>query len=100
MLVEHPYCKPFGVPMSFFSGTRSVERSTAPALRTASVPTEDDADQFYRELIDRRPALLEEKLKLHTRIIDEFNLALLEKLPRDEFVRQIRAYVANYVREE
>jgi len=51
-------------------------------------------------LIDRRPALLDEKLKLHARIIDEFNLALLEKLPHEEFVRQIRAYVMAYVRAE
>ena len=87
--------------MSFFSDTRSVERSTAPiAVRTAPVPREDDAAQFYRDLIERRPALLEEKLKLHARIIDDFNLALLEKLPQEEFVRQIRAYVERYVRAE
>jgi pilus assembly protein CpaF len=87
--------------MSFFSDTRSVERSTAPtAGRTAPAPTADHADQFYRDLIERRPALLEEKLKLHARIIDEFNLALLEKLPQEEFVRQIRAYVERYVRAE
>jgi len=30
---------------------------------------------YYRELISQRPALLDEKLKLHERIIDEFNLA-------------------------
>jgi pilus assembly protein CpaF len=48
----------------------------------------------------RRPALIEEKLKLHARIIDEFNLTLLERLPREELVRQVNAYVANYVRAE
>src|SRR5258708_1416107 len=47
-----------------------------------------------------RPPLLEEKLKLHARIIDEFNLVLLEKLPRAELVRQVHAYVADYVRSE
>jgi len=57
-------------------------------------------DNFYRELIDQRPALLEEKLKLHSRIIDEFNLILLEKLPHAELVRQVHAYVAKYVRSE
>src|SRR5438552_4000381 len=85
--------------MSFFSGPRSVERAVAsPPVRTAQV--EADADQFSRDLIDRRPALLDEKLKLHARIIDEFYLALLEKLPHEEFVRQIRTYVTNYVRIE
>src|SRR5205085_3129264 len=58
------------------------------------------ADAPYRDLIERRPKLLEEKLKLHARIIDEFNLTLLEKLPRAELVRQVKAYVASYVRAE
>src|SRR5258708_19176587 len=87
--------------MSFFSDARSVERPTAPiAVRTPPAPREDETAQFYRDLIERRPALLEEKLKLHARIIDDFNLALLEKLPQEEFVRQIRAYVERYVRAE
>ena len=59
-----------------------------------------DTGKLYQDLIARRPALLEEKLKLHARIIDEFNLVLLEKLPRAELVKQVRAYVANYVRTE
>jgi pilus assembly protein CpaF len=59
-----------------------------------------DTGKLYQNLIARRPALLEEKLKLHARIIDEFNLVLLEKLPRSELVKQVRAYVANYVRSE
>ncbi|HEY4921535.1 MAG TPA: CpaF family protein [Xanthobacteraceae bacterium] len=58
------------------------------------------AGDFYKELVDQRPTLLEEKLKLHARIIDEFNLVLLEKLPRAELVRQVHAYVTNYVRTE
>ena len=60
----------------------------------------DDVGKLYQDLIARRPALLEEKLKLHSRIIDEFNLVLLEKLPRAELVRQVHDYVANYVRAE
>jgi pilus assembly protein CpaF len=57
-------------------------------------------NDVYQELVLRRPALIEEKLKLHARIIDEFNLTLLERLPREELVRQVNAYVANYVRAE
>jgi pilus assembly protein CpaF len=60
----------------------------------------DRAEKLYEDLIDRRPALLEEKLKLHSRIIDEFNLTLLDKLPRAELVRQVYAYVAKYVQAE
>jgi pilus assembly protein CpaF len=63
-------------------------------------PPVPDAETFYRELIDQRPALLDEKLKLHARIIDEFNLTVLEKLPRTELVKQVNAYVAKYVRSE
>ena len=85
--------------MSFFSGPRSVERAVAsPPVRTAQV--EAEADQFYRDLIDRRPALLDEKLKLHARIIDEFNLVSLEKLPREDLVREVRTYLVEYMRTE
>lgn len=52
------------------------------------------------EPVTGRAILLDEKLKLHSRIIDEFNLALLEKLSPDEMRRQVQAYVANYVRAE
>jgi pilus assembly protein CpaF len=85
--------------MSFFSPARSAAR-----LENVNVvPTEApkiEADRLYQELIDRRPALIDEKLKLHARIIDEFNLPVLEKLPHEEFVQQVRTYVANYVRAE
>jgi pilus assembly protein CpaF len=55
---------------------------------------------FYRDLIANRPSLIDEKLKLHERIIDEFNLTLLEKLPPEELLKQVRTYVGNYVRAE
>lgn len=54
----------------------------------------------YSDVIARRPVLLEEKLKLHNRIIDDFNLALLEKMSPDELRQQVQSYVANYVRAE
>jgi pilus assembly protein CpaF len=54
----------------------------------------------HNELLSQRPALLDEKLKLHGRIIEEFNLALLEKLSPEELRREIQAYVAKYIRTE
>lgn len=98
----------------FNNSTRAQPRVAVPAQRPQPAqsphpvqspqplrePQQADEEQFYRELIDQRPALLDEKLKLHTRIIDEFNLALLEKMPHEEFVRQVRNYVLNYVRLE
>src|SRR4029079_19097757 len=66
----------------------------------AFVPDRKTEEALYAELMDRRPALLDEKLKLHARIIDEFNLPVFEKLPREEMVRQIRTYVTDYVKNE
>jgi pilus assembly protein CpaF len=85
--------------MSFFASIRSAERVVTPNA-DQNPPLEPAADRFYRELVDQRPALIDEKLRLHARIIDEFNLGVLEKLPHEEFVRQISAYVSNYVRAE
>jgi pilus assembly protein CpaF len=96
--------------MNFFSGlSNRTERSPATFERPATPAATrvdangsngNEAENFYREIIERRPALLDEKLKIHARIIDEFNLALVEKLPREELVKQVHAYVANYVRTE
>jgi len=90
-----------GMAMSFLLGVppRGQERPHPPATQTPE-GSRGEVEKFYRELIARRPALLDEKVKLHAHIIDEFNLTLLEKLPREELVRQVRAYIANYVRIE
>src|SRR6516164_7345106 len=82
--------------MSFLSGVSHPSDRSRTSVGGANGHTET----FYKELVDRRPALLEEKLKLHARIIDEFNLTLLDKLPRAELVRQVHAYVAKYVQAE
>jgi pilus assembly protein CpaF len=59
-----------------------------------------DLDRIPVEPTAQQPTLLDARLKLHGRIIDEFNLALLEKLSPDELRREVQAYVANYVRAE
>ena len=66
-------------------------RSARPPASPDRLPLEPTAQQ---------PTLLDAKLKLHGRIIDEFNLALLEKLSPEELRREVQAYVANYVRAE
>src|SRR5450759_3465883 len=91
-----------GRAMSFFSHMKATRDPgpklvQSPPLQERSV---DDAKIIYQELIDKRPALLDEKLKLHTKIIDEFNLPHLEKLSRDDLIREIRSYVVDYVRAE
>jgi pilus assembly protein CpaF len=91
--------------MSFLIDNRKTD-DRQPSLRPerhqggASTDTLSEIDGLYSDLMARRPALLEEKLKLHSRIIDEFNLALLEKLSPEELHRQVQSYVNNYVRAE
>jgi pilus assembly protein CpaF len=48
----------------------------------------------------QRPKLMDEKVKLHGRIIDEFNLNMLEGMQPDELRRQVKAFVTEYVRSE
>jgi pilus assembly protein CpaF len=74
------------------NGTRAVAHQSGQRHEASHADGDD--------LIAGRPFLLDEKLKLHERIIDDFNLALLEKLSADELRRQIHAYVANYIRGE
>jgi pilus assembly protein CpaF len=86
--------------MSFlFPASHGEPEHPKPRERNDVTKNGQDND-VYQDLVLRRPALIEEKLKLHARIIDEFNLTLLERLPREELVRQVNAYVANYVRVE
>src|SRR3954467_14350966 len=59
-----------------------------------------EKEELYREVISQRPALLDEKVKLHARIIDEFNLLSLEKLPREDLTKEVRSYLTGYAHEE
>jgi pilus assembly protein CpaF len=87
--------------MSIFSPIASSAVRERPSLiPRVSVPPRSQDEQLYRELIAQRPALLDEKVKLHARIIDEFNLAVLERMPREELVGELRVYVGEYVRTE
>jgi pilus assembly protein CpaF len=78
---------------------RSSSHTAVPSPNGVHLPAVG-TEAAHKELVAKRPTLLEEKLKLHARIIDEFNLTLLEKLPRAELVKQVSGYVANYVRSE
>ena len=91
--------------MSFFSNVTPRPRAQPIAEvitrePTPVAPAPVAKEHIYSELIAQRPALLDEKLKLHERIIDEFNLVSLEKLPREDLVREVRAYLGEYVRTE
>src|SRR5438034_9961376 len=85
--------------MNFFSDVASRTR-TRPNTDVVTPVPDTVALDHYREMIAQRPALLDEKLKLHERIIDEFNLVSLEKLPREDLVREVRTYLGEYMRNE
>jgi pilus assembly protein CpaF len=84
----------FGVKLPPSSG-KQPDKPSEPAARPELQPS-----ALYSELIARRPGLLDEKLKMHQRIIDEFNLVALEKLPPEELSKQVRAYVVAHAQSE
>jgi pilus assembly protein CpaF len=47
-----------------------------------------------------RPSLLEEKVRLHGKFIDEFNLAFVDKMSREELHRNISGYVSDFIHAE
>ncbi len=47
--------------------------------------------------MDVKPKLLEAKVRLHKRLIDELNLASLEKLPEQDLRREIHAIISGWV---
>jgi pilus assembly protein CpaF len=47
-----------------------------------------------------RPALHDQKVELHGKIIDEFNLSFLDRMSREEVLSQISGYVSDYVRSQ
>ena len=86
--------------MSFFFDTPTQQQATPSSSAAAGELHSIQREQVYHELINQRPALLDEKLKLHARIIDEFNLVSLERLPREDLIREVRTYLGDYVRNE
>src|SRR6201996_5238066 len=83
-----------------FLNTKTVGKSELAVADKTPEPPAARPDDLYADLIARRPGLLDEKLKLHERIIDEFNLTALEKMPPDELAKQVRTYVGDHVRRE
>src|SRR5271165_822371 len=86
--------------MGLFQSQSKGVRPSEQAPRGVGGESQTALENFYADLMGRRPELLDEKLKLHERIIDEFNLAALEKLSPEELTKQIRAYVGTYARSE
>jgi pilus assembly protein CpaF len=90
--------------MSFlFNNSAKVDHRQVASVEAVQIRPEEpktDATRYHGELMARRPRLLDEKLKLHGLIIDEFNLNLLEKLSPEELHGQVKTYIGNYIRAE
>ena len=86
--------------MGFFQGKNAHRGEQALLNAVAPEPVLAPVENVYADLMGRRPELLDEKLKLHERIIDEFNLVALERLQPEELARQVRAYVGAHARNE
>jgi pilus assembly protein CpaF len=83
----------FNVPTAQPEPAKSAPGPAAPVVEVST-------EKVLRELRAQKPTLLDAKLKLHARIIDEFNLVQLDKLSREELLAEIRSYVAAYARNE
>ena len=65
-----------------------------------SPPSQQRQADRPREPVSARQRILEAKAVLHRKMLDEFNLAALEQLPRNEIVREIHKFVSDYVNQE
>jgi pilus assembly protein CpaF len=81
--------------MGFFF---SVPPTPVDSAKPAALLLESAAEKIIHEVRMQKPMLLDAKLELHARIIDEFNLVSLDKLSRTELFEEIRSYVATYAR--
>lgn len=68
---------------------------------TETSPQIADAEKHTSPPVSgNREKIIEAKVALHRRMLEEFNLGALEKLPRDQLVREIRKFVTDYVSKE
>ena len=77
---------------------RAPEPQTKPAAEAKPVP--EAVTQPSGEKGGSQKKILEAKSKLHRKMLDEFNLAALEQLPRDQLLAEIRQFVSDYASEE
>src|SRR5215210_1948127 len=73
---------------------------TAISLAPKDVSSKQETNKFYEELVASKPALIDEKVKLHGQLIDEFNLALLDKISAEDLARQVKRFVSDHVLKE
>ncbi|MFZ1813778.1 MAG: CpaF family protein [Rhizobiaceae bacterium] len=78
-----------------------VEEMEAAPPAASPVPSANTVQTAEAKAVSpSRQKILEAKVALHRKMLEEFNLAALEKLPRDHLVREIHNFVTAYVAKE
>src|SRR5262245_13577027 len=84
--------------MNFFFGKTQDQEPRPIEAKSPDAKPSLAKDRPVGDPAAQRPALLDEQLKLHQLIIDEFNVALLDKMPRAELLKTVLGYAGEYVR--
>ena len=74
-----------------------------PETEEAPVPPQPEPDEIVEgttAVSASRQRILDAKIVLHRKMLEEFNLVALEKLPREELVMEIHKFVSDYVASE
>ncbi len=97
---------PVDAPSESQSAAPEVDASPAP-LSPSEIPEEvknkkpvSVHELESEEVTPAKQKILDAKIKLHTKMLDEFNLVALEQLPRDQLVKEIHTFVSDYVAKE
>src|SRR5271156_3585614 len=77
---------------------RSEDVAPAPATQTVAEPAEAAPEHGGNPLLTEK--LLDAKVRLHRRLIEEINLSALEKLPEEEIRSHVQQLVSQYVMAE
>ena len=77
--------------------------STAPVVNKSSEPEIEvliPQIPVRQKSVPSSPSLIDVKVELHSRIIDEFNLSLIERTSTEDLARQVSRFVAEHVLRE
>ena len=66
----------------------------------AAVTAAKNGDEIARAGLLQTPELVDAKVRLHRKLIDELNLSHIEKIPRSELRHQVHGMIADYVASE
>src|SRR5262245_14362252 len=95
--VESPSLAPAATPAPELEPAAAAAEGAAVAIApppASAEPAPDPAVVANRLLSEK---LLDAKVRLHRRLIEEINLSVLEKMPEDEIRRHVHGLVAQYV---